>query len=130
MNLITRDPFFGNLFDDFGDFKIKSNTMKSDIYEEDGNYVIEVDIPGLKKDDVCVDYEDGYITITAKHEEEKNEENKNYIKRERQYGEMSRSYYIGELEEDKIKAKFKDGILKLTFPKEDPKKALKQIPIE
>ena len=130
MNLITRDPFFGSLFDDFGELKIKNNTMKSDIYEKDGNYVIEVDIPGLKKDDVCVDYEDGYITITAKHEEEKKEDKKNYIKRERHYGEMTRNYYIGEIEENKIKAKFKDGILKLSFPKEDPKKALKQIPIE
>jgi HSP20 family protein len=130
MNLITRDPFFGSLFDDFGDFKLKNNIMKSDIYEEDKNYVIEIDVPGFKKEDVCVDYEDGYLTITAKQEEEKNEDSKNYIKRERHYGEMSRSYYIGEIEEDKINAKFKDGTLKLIFPKEEPKKALKQIPIK
>ncbi len=128
MNLITRDPFFGSIFDDFYDTK-KSNIMRTDIYEKEGNYVIEADVPGFKKENVKVDYEDGYLTITAKREEVK-EENTNYIKKERYYGEFTRSYYVGNINEDDIKAKFEDGTLKVTFPKEDPNKNVKQIPID
>jgi HSP20 family protein len=129
MNLITRDPFFGNLFDDLYDTKKSSNVMRTDIYEKDGNYVIEADVPGFKKENVKVDYEDGYLTITAKREEEI-EENTNYIRKERHYGEFTRSYYVGNINEDDIKAKFEDGTLKVIFPKEDPNKNVKQIPID
>lgn len=127
MNLITRDPFFGNLFEDFGE--VKNNIIKSDIYEKDGNYVIEADIPGFKKDNVKIDYEDGYLTISAKKEEIV-EENTNYIRKERYYGEFRRSYYIGDIEESEIKAKFDEGTLKISFPKEEIKEETKQIPIE
>ena len=130
MNLITRDPFFGNLFDDFLDLKKHNTLMKSDIYEAEGNYVIEVDIPGFKKDEVKIDYDSGYITITARKEDEHDEEDKNYIKRERHYGELTRSYYIGDIDEKDIKAKFDNGILKLSFPKEELKSTSRLIPIE
>ena len=129
MNLVTRDPFFGSLFDDLFETK-KSSIMKSDIYEKEGKYVIEVDVPGFNKDEVKVDYENGYLTIIARKEEEKKSEEKNYIKRERYYGEQSRSYYIGDIVEKDIKAKFEDGILKVSFPKEEKKKTTKLIPIE
>ncbi len=129
MNLVTRDPFFGSLFDDLFEVK-KTNTMKSDIYEKDGHYVIEVDVPGFNKDEIKVDYENGYITILAKREEQKEEDGKNYFKRERYYGEQSRSYYIGDVIENDIKAKFEDGILKIVFPKEEPKNTTKLISIE
>lgn len=129
MNLITRDPIFGSLFDDFYEFKKSNSIMKSDIYEKDGKYVIETDIPGFKKDDVSIDYEDGYITITAKKEEVV-EENANYIKRERHYGETTRSYYVGNIKEEEINAKFENGTLKISFPKEEEKSNVKQIPIE
>lgn len=131
MNLITKDPFFGNFLDDFYENKNSNfNTiMKSDIYERDGNYIIEIDIPGFKKEEVYIDYDEGYLTISAKKETVK-EDNINYIKRERHYGEYSRSYYIGKMEESKIKAKFEEGTLKITFPKEEEKSTLKQIQID
>lgn len=129
MNLITRDPFFGSLFDDFSDSRKQNSMMKTDIYEKDGNYVIEADVPGFKKENVKVDYEDGYLTITAK-KEEIIEENKNYIRKERHYGEVSRSYYVGNVNESEIKAKFEDGTLVVTLPKEEDKETSKQIPIE
>ena len=129
MNLDTRDSLFGNGFDDFGSFRRSNDTMKSDIYEKDGNYIIEVDVPGFKKENVKVDYNDSYIKITAKREEAK-EENTNYLHRERYSGEFSRSYYAGNIDGTKIKAKFEDGSLKLSFPKEAEIDTTKQIPIE
>ncbi len=129
MNLITRDPLFGSLFDNINEFKLSNNMMKSDIYEKDGKYVIEADIPGFKKEDVSIDYDDGYITITAK-QEEVIEDNTNYIRRERHYGETTRSYYVGDINEKEINAKFENGTLKVTFPKEEIKSSVKQIPIE
>ncbi len=130
MNLITRDPFFGNFLDDLFESKHQNITIRSDIYEKDGNYVIEADIPGFKKSDVKVDYDNGYVTITALNETENKEEDVNYIKKERYYGEIKRSYYVGDIDEKDIKAKFENGTLKLEFPKENPKKASKLIPIE
>lgn len=129
MNLITRDPFFGSLFDDFYEGKKVNNVMRTDIYEKEGNYIIDVDVPGFKKENVNVDFEDGYLTITAKREEI-TEENTSYLKKERHYGEFSRSYYVGNIDENEIKAKFEDGTLKITFPKEDPKKNVRQIIVE
>lgn len=129
MNLINRDSFWGNIFDDLYETKKSNSIMRTDIYEKDGNYIIEVDVPGFKKDDVKIDYEDGYLTISAKKEEVV-EENTNYIRKERHYGEYSRSYYVGNIDESMIKAKFEDGTLNISFPKEDPNKNAKQIPIE
>lgn len=130
MNLITRDSLFDTLFDGFYDNKKVGNLMKADIYEEEDKYVIEMDIPGFNKKEVNVDYEDGYVTITAKKEQEKNDDKKNYIKRERIYSEYTRSFYAGNINEDEIKAKFQDGTLTLNFPKENQKENIKQIEIE
>lgn len=129
MNLITRDPLLGSLFEDFYESRKQNYIMKSDIYEKDGKYVIETDIPGFKKDDVSIDYDDGYITITAK-KEEVIEDDTNYIRRERHYGESTRSYYVGNINENEINAKFENGTLKITVPKEEIKSSVKQIPIE
>lgn len=130
MNLITRDSLFDSLFDTFNDSKKTGNLMKADIYEKEDNYVIELDIPGFKKGEVNVDYEDGYVTVTAKKEKDEKEEKKNYIRRERIYGEYTRSFYVGNIKEEDIKAKFDEGVLKLNFPKENQKENIKQIPIE
>lgn len=130
MNLITRDSLFDSLFDSFYDNSRKGNMMKSDIYEKDDKYVIEMDIPGFKKDEVVVDYEDGYVTVTAKKSEEDKTEDKSYIRRERVYGEYTRSFYVGNINEEDIKAKFDDGMLKIKFPKENKDEHIKQIPIE
>jgi len=129
MNLMTRDPFFGNLLDEIFENR-QSSPMRTDIYEKNGNYVIEADIPGFKKENVQIDYDKGHLTITARQDDEKKEEEQNFIRRERYYGELTRSFYIGEVDENKIKAKFADGTLQLTFPKEDPKQTTKLIPIE
>ncbi|MDD2489959.1 MAG: Hsp20/alpha crystallin family protein [Bacilli bacterium] len=118
MHLIPKNTFFREIFDDLFDMPImrSGDIMRSDIYEEDDNYVVEMDIPGFNKEDLLVDYNNGYLNIIAKKETEQ-EENKNYIRRERYYGEYKRSFYVGDIDESLIKANFENGILKVIFPK-------------
>ena len=130
MPKIFDDDFFR---DDFFDRKERLNLMKTDIREDDKSYLLEVDLPGYSKDDIKIDITDGYLTINAKVEKEDNEDNKNYVRRERFTGEVSRSFYVGEdIKEDEVKASFKNGILTLEVPKlslEDKKKDKKYIEI-
>lgn len=123
--------FFDNFLDDMEheiEPKKLSKMMKCDIYEEDGMYHVVVDVPGFKKEDIHVEYENGYLKIVATHsEDEKN--HKKYMRRERfTTSRCERSFYLGEgLKEDEIKAEFKNGILKVTIPmteKEEPKKKI------
>lgn len=119
MDLIPRNHFFDDAFDLFDTKGWKdTNMMKTDIYEKDGKYHLEADLPGFDKNNIHVDYKDGYLTIQAS-KEDNFEENNKYIRRERHYGEVSRSFYVGDIDEKEIKAKFKDGSLKITFPKEN-----------
>lgn len=116
-----------NFFKDFNElFGMQElSTMKTDIKEEDGKYLLDVELPGFKKEDINADLKDGYITISATKEENKEEKDKegNFIRKERYSGSCKRSFYVGtSVKEEDISAEFKDGILKITLPKEDPKK--------
>ena len=91
--------------------------MKTDIRECQNKYIMEIDLPGLKKEDIIINYENGYLTIKAtKNVELKTEV---YVRRERFYGEVKRSFYIGEKKETDIKANYEGGILTISFPKEE-----------
>ena len=123
MMLPRRNEF--NLLDDiFGDLDYTENKiMKTDIKEHKDNYSIRVDLPGYNKDDIKISVDEGYLTISAtmsKDEEEK--EHGKFVRRERYFGECSRSFYVGDdvLVED-IKASFKNGTLNLTIPKKEQK---------
>ncbi len=117
------DSFFGD--DDF--FTKKENhLMKTDIKEKKDKYVIEMDLPGYNKDNIDIDLKDGYLTISAKVEEN-NEDDKDekFVRRERFYGECTRSFYVGkEVSEEEIEAEFKNGTLKIDVPKKDEYKKL------
>lgn len=128
MNLIPRNFFLDDFFDDFG--KVKMPDFKCDIYEEDNNYVVEMDVPGFKKDEINIDVEKGYLTISASHDEEKDEKEKNYIRKERIYGEAKRQFYVGDIDEESIKANFNDGVLKVIVPKKEEISSKKKIEIE
>ena len=132
MPKIFDDDFFRDDFFDRKD-RMNFNLMKTDIREDDKSYLLEVDLPGYSKDDIKIDITDGYLTINAKVEKEDKEDNKNYVRRERFTGEVSRSFYVGEdIKEDEVKASFKNGILTLEVPKvslEDKKKDKKYIEI-
>ena len=123
MMLPRRNEF--NLLDDiFGDLDYTENKiMKTDIKEHKDNYSILIDLPGYNKEDIKISVDDGYLTISAtmsKNEEE--QEHGKFVRRERYFGECSRSFYVGDnVEVDDIKASFKNGTLNLSIPKKEQK---------
>ena len=104
--------------------KNANRVMKTDIREHDRGYELDVDLPGFKKDEIKVELENGYLTISAAKGLDKDEQDKQgkYIRRERYAGAMQRSFYVGDaVTEEDVKAKFEDGILRLSIPKKDAK---------
>ena len=136
-NLISRgdnerEPvgFFDDWFDDFmpmfsrKEMKQINSIMKTDIKETENNYVLEVDLPGFDKKDITLELDNGYLSISAKREhkvEENNEKKGNFIRRERSFGQFSRSFYVGDIKEEDIDAKLENGILTIKLPKEEKK---------
>ena len=115
---LSRFNVLDDMFDDVFS-KEKKEMMQTDVKEKNGFYIIDMNIPGCDKKDIQIELKDGYLTITATINNETNEEeNENYIHRERFYGKCSRSFYAGEnIKEEDINASYKNGILTLTFPK-------------
>ena len=100
--------------------KHAKNLMKTDVRELDGSYELDVDLPGFKKDEVTVDLQDGYLTISAAKALDKDESDQKgkFLRQERYAGSMSRSFYVGDdVEAADISAKYEDGILKISVPK-------------
>ena len=98
--------------------------MKTDVRETDSGYEVDIDLPGFKKDEINAQLDNGYLTISASKgldKEEKNKEGK-YIRKERYEGSCNRSFYVGDaITQDDIKAKFEDGVLKISVPKKEAK---------
>ena len=104
--------------------------MKTDVKETEKGYEVAVDLPGFKKDEIQLELNDGYLTISAEKGLDKDEQEKesgHYIRRERYAGACSRSFYVGEdVQQEDIKAEFKHGILKLFVPKKEAKPAVEE----
>lgn len=104
--------------------------MRTDISETDTGYALKTNLPGFKKEDICIELKDGYLEISAetKKENEEKDENEKIIRKERFAGACKRRFYIGnDIQEDEIKASFEDGVLKILIPKkaeEEPEKKL------
>lgn len=99
-------------------------SMKTDIREEDGLYLMTMDLPGFDKENIKIELKNGYLTISAEQNSSKEEtkEKNGYVVRERSCGSCSRSFYVGDhVTENDVKAAYKDGTLNLSFPKEAPK---------
>ena len=114
------DDLWDNVFTGFNTNRL----MKTDVHEKDGKYIMDLDLPGYKKDDVKISLYNGNLTISA----EKNESNEekdakgNLIRQERYSGSCSRSFYVGDsIRDNDIQASFKDGILTITVPTEEHK---------
>lgn len=131
MDLIPRKFYLDDVFNDFISSR-KEDTMKCDIYEKGGDYHIEMDIPGFEKKDISVETKDGYLTIKAEksNEAEEQDQDKNYIRRERSYGKYERSFYLGDLDGDKVEAEFQNGMLKVVVPKKEEIETKKVIEIK
>lgn len=129
--------FGENLMDDFFDDaswlpyeprysqSTATGLMKTDIKENDHDYEMKVDLPGFKKEDLKLQLKDGYLNISASHNENKDEKDKSgkVVRQERYTGSMQRSFYVGEdVKQGDINAKFENGVLTLTIPKVEPKK--------
>lgn len=124
--------FGENLLDDFFDVPVFSrrsgfgnatnNIMHTDVKESDAGYEIDMNLPGVKKEDVHAELKDGYLTVnaTTNTSNDTQDENGHYIRRERYTGSCSRSFYVGEqVTQEDIKAKFEDGVLKIAVPKKE-----------
>ncbi|MCR4923353.1 MAG: Hsp20/alpha crystallin family protein [Lachnospiraceae bacterium] len=128
--------FGENLLDDWMDFprmdfpdidrklygKNAAHVMKTDVHEKDNGYEVDIDLPGFKKDEIGLSLEDGYLSVSAAKslDNDKKDEKGKMIRQERYSGSMQRSFYVGDaITEEDIKAKFEDGVLKLSVPKKD-----------
>ena len=116
-----------SLFDDlFPDsfFHSPNKIMKADIEEKENQYRITIDLPGFSKEEIQISLESGYLIIKASKKEQKEENEKNhYVKKERYYGECSRSFFVGEnVKEEEIKASLEQGLLQITIPKKEQEK--------
>ncbi|HAR47868.1 MAG TPA: Hsp20/alpha crystallin family protein [Firmicutes bacterium] len=125
-----RDSLFDNIF--FPYEHKENNMMKTDVKENENDYELQVEVPGVSKENISIDYENGYVTIAAKTNKSKDEKDKegNYIRRERYSGSYSRSYYVGDVDRESIKAKLDNGVLSIIVPKAKAEEQKKAIAIE
>ena len=133
MMLIPRGNYGLNLLDDFFNDPFftgssekqapaqKMPIMRTDISEQGGNYILEIELPGYGKDEIQIELKDGYLTVTAQHGQGQ-EHAGTYLHRERYTGGCKRAFYVGEqLRQEDIRAAFANGVLRLTVPKDAPK---------
>ncbi len=124
-------PYTSHFLEDFDDlfntidFRTQSkNLMASDVIEKENTLELTMDLPGVKKEDINIELNEGYLTVTASMNKKSEETNKegNYIRKERHSGKYTRSFYVGEnITEEDVKAKFENGILTVEFPKDQKK---------
>lgn len=114
---VFNEPFFHDDF--FGSMLPQGGAMRVDVKDAGDHYELAADMPGLTRDDVKLSYQNGYLTIAAEKNESHDEQDEagRYIRRERHAGSMSRSFYIDGIDESKIDAEFRDGVLRVTLPK-------------
>ena len=135
-SLIKQDKSLNNIFRLFDIDKFfstdsffesnKSLTPKADIYEKDGTYHVDMELAGLKKEDIDIKLQNGVLSISAEKKYENEKEEKNYFYKERSYGMIQRSFYVDKnVTPEDIKAEYTDGVLKLSFPKESLKEETK-----
>ncbi|SHG90666.1 HSP20 family protein [Thermosyntropha lipolytica DSM 11003] len=104
--------------------------MKADIKENEKEYVVEVEMPGVNKEQVNIELRDDRLTVSVVQNEEIKEESANYIRRERRSGSMSRTFIVEDVDEEKVSAKLKDGVLTIILPKKNGARKNRKIEIE
>lgn len=126
------DRFFDEFFKDPFFAKVSSITtpIRADVKENEKEYVVEAEIPGVNKEDIVIDIHDDVLTLGVDMKAEKNEENNGYIYKERQNGSYRRSFHIQNIKNDEVKASYKDGVLVVTLPKAEQENKIRKIEIE
>ncbi len=123
----ARNSMLNKFFDDFeNDYMTNSFSkslygFKTDIKDNGDSYTIEAELPGFKKEDISIDIDKDVLTVSASHNEEKEEKDKNFVRRERYSGSYSRSFDVSGVNTEDIKAQYNNGVLELTMPKLEPK---------
>lgn len=118
------DDFFNDSFFTAPAQRPENFLMRTDIRDDGTNYLLDIELPGYKKEDIRAELKDGYLSISATHEQNSDEKDKagKVLRQERYVGSCKRSFYVGEnLKQEDIHAAFENGVLKLSFPKEAPK---------
>lgn len=121
------DDFFNDNWFRSPAFTNNNGMMRTDVKQKDGNYELEMELPGFKKDDVQLSLENGYLNIHAAHNDNKDEKDKDgkIVRKERYTGAVERSFYVGDnITEDDVHAKFEDGMLLITLPDPEQKKPI------
>ncbi|NLX70118.1 MAG: Hsp20/alpha crystallin family protein [Clostridiales bacterium] len=125
---LIRDFFGRDILDDFFNTGFLTGLssgvtgIRADIRETDKEYIVEAEMPGFAKEDIEVELVDDRLTISAKRDESVNEERSNFIRRERRYGEVSRTFLLDGVKQEDVKAEYKDGILRIILPKAEEHK--------
>lgn len=122
------DDFFNN--DWIPNVSMDMGAFKIDIQEKDKEYIVEAELPGVKKDEVYIELNEGRLNIAVKRDESIEEENKNYVYKESRYSSMSRNVYLKDAKSEGASAKLEDGILYINVPKEENINTSKRIQIE
>jgi HSP20 family protein len=127
---------FYNMLDDFfsdnwsSRRSLERDTFKINVQQNGGEYLVEAELPGVNKEEIDLDLNEGRLTISVKREEKVNEEKKNYIHRESRYTSMSRSIYLADADPNGIKAKLDSGLLSITVPRQEKSAKTEKISIE
>ena len=115
---IFNEPFFNSNFEPFTSWGHAG--FKVDVKDKGNAYELTADLPGVKKENITLQYENNYLTITAEESADKEEKDgESYIRRERRIGQTTRSFYIDNIDESKVTAEFKDGVLTIDLPKQE-----------
>ena len=119
-------PFFEDFFglpDMRREMRQMDKVMKTDVKETEKGLEFDVDLPGYKKDEIALSIENGYLTIRAEKKHEDNEKDKEgkFVRRERTYGMVSRTFYVGNIDESNVDAKLDNGVLSILLPKQTAK---------
>ena len=118
------DPIFSTFFE-------TGNSMRADIRETEKEYIVEAEIPGARKEDIKLDLRDDTLTVAVVHDEQVNEEKENYLRKERRFGSYSRSFYVENVKNEDVTAKYDNGVLTIKLPKtEDRNKDKHKIEIQ
>ena len=127
---------FYNMMDDFfngitpGTKGMKADTFKLDVKDQGASFLVEAEMPGIKKDEIQIEYQDDHLIISVSQSEEINEEKPNYIHRERRSSAMQRSIYMRDINAEKVEAELVEGVLKIVLPKNQPPEKKQPIKIK